>query len=105
MAQATTTETTEYAIQLPNGRTRLIEVYDNGPKRFARVPGTGGTVELNTVGPIDLVSIERIEESAGIRYVQELASAGAPNDGVPMPKVVARRILTITDPWATPATR
>jgi hypothetical protein len=103
MSQATITETFEHAIEYPNAKIRPIELYDNGPRRSARVPDVGPAIEVNRIGALDLESIERIHEATRSSHIRLLAQAGAPHEGAPMPKVVTRRILTITDPWAAPA--
>lgn len=106
MAQATITETTEYAIKYPDGTVKDLEFYQSGSDEYVRV-GNGLSVLVFRVGGlINTVSIDKINEKLIAIHADNLKSIRAAEaDPLEYPQVEARRVLTITDPWAVPTNR
>jgi len=106
MSQATITEKTEYGIKYPDGTIKELEFYMSGEDEYARV-GNGLSVRIlradGLITPDHINAINQKLDDIHDANLRGIRAAKA--DPFEYPQVEARRVLTITDPWAAPTNR
>lgn len=103
--EATVTEATEYGLRLPSGKTQRGTLTWTSGRRVGYLQFPGRTsiecVLDKTTGAPTAAAVSRINDDIAQDHRAQLARIDAMTDEAPTPYLVARRVMTITDPWST----